>query len=91
MFGIRVRDGSGNIVFDAYNAIGRLLGTVNTGGSDGYVDTNFAGGTPIVQVYATDSGTDLVAPSWTVSGNRLSWSYGGATRKANATIIFGVA
>lgn len=75
--GLRTRNPDGSIQLDTTTRMYRVLTVELAGGNDGsYTSAELATGDPIVGVDGTED--DKIVPSVSVSGNTVSWSYGGA-------------
>jgi hypothetical protein len=89
-YGFRVRDPSGNIVFDTTTNAARVLGSTTTGGADGSITVSnwTTQGTPWwIMISEVIGGTAL--PTFSRSGNVLTWTYSGGTG-VNVSVLYGV-
>ncbi|GLV22018.1 hypothetical protein TomMM35A_18710 [Sphingobium sp. TomMM35A] len=95
-YGIRVRDSSGNLMVDTTDNLGRALGQVSTGTSDGSITVTdwsaqgvkFALPIPVGFMFSS-----LVSPKHAISGNTLSWSWEAgipAGNRLSTIILYGV-
>lgn len=88
--GLQVFDASGNLVTNITDRIGRVLGTIETGTSNGSVTgvSGFSTGTPF-KMCVTLSGLGYYMPTVTISGTTLSWTFpsGG---QSECIIVYGV-
>ena len=89
-YGLIVRDGAGNIQIDTGTRLTRILGTFNTGVTNGSItDSNLSQGTPfwfIVDGYGSGDGytADISA-----SGTTISWTITGSPKIA-CNVVYGV-
>ena len=91
--GLRVYNSAGAIAFDAGDRVSRALGAVQTGGSDGSITVSeFSLGTPYALVFplvgAVVSGGIYYAPSLSIVGTTLSWTY--TVTGMDCMIVYGV-
>ncbi|EXS68274.1 hypothetical protein BF95_11790 [Sphingobium sp. Ant17] len=90
--GIEIYDESGNLTVDRFTSLGRILGSVNTNGSSGFINhEGFATGQPLYFVYAQVSNNQWAYewPDISFSGQTMSWSYQ-SNITVNNTIVYGV-
>lgn len=91
--GMQVWDASGNLIVDTATYMGRILGTVSTGTSNGSVtNAGFATGQPWWFITRKTSSAYMYTPKITISGNTLSWQFESGTyaNKADCLITYGV-
>lgn len=76
VYGLRIRDASGNIVVDYTDRLTRVVGTFATGTSDGetYYDPQ-GGGLWIVALHSFLDVYNGNAPVVTISGGTISWKF----------------
>lgn len=74
MWGFQLLNPDGSIQFDVSNRVIRMLAVSDASGNGSAVVPALSEGTPIVAVAVSDE--SKVAPSVTVSGTTVSWSYG---------------
>lgn len=89
--GLRIRDPSGNIIIDWTMRLGRILGVVTlTGPTAGSaVHAEFADGTPFWTVQCI-SASGAGAPTISVSGTTISWTFGGVWDTQTYRLVYGV-
>lgn len=75
-YGIVIRNAAGQIVLDNNERIARQVGHFVTGTNDGALAFD-AGGGQLAYILLSNFQTTYVGPSITVSGNVISWSFGG--------------
>jgi hypothetical protein len=85
-WGMRIkRDGVTEM--DPFTNMGRIIGRVNTGGTNGSVaDDGLLTGSPEWQVVSLN-GAPLATPTISVSGNVLSWTYPTGGLGGNTPVI----
>lgn len=89
--GLQVFDASGEIVSDDSTQIGRVLGYVDTGTSDGSLtNATLAEGKPWYQIMGLDVGYYCLLAEVSFSGTTMSWTFNGSTYKNSCRIIYGV-
>ena len=91
--GIQIFNDKGEIIFDLNNRTTYVLGTGNTGSGDGSLaDSRIRAGSTWVAL--TSSSGDCIAPRFTATNGKLSWSYTTQTplygSKTDRTFIYGV-
>jgi len=89
--GLQIWNASGGLVLDTSHRLTRVLGSFESGTSDGSLTSpGFSQGTPWHVRLTSQLG--YTAPTITVSGNTLSWSFGNvaAEFRRSAFIIYGV-
>lgn len=74
--GIEVRNAAGELVFDTGSRLFRILTTSLAGSGGSYTDPALNGNfvSPAVQ----QTNPDLYPPTFTVSGNTVTWGFGSA-------------
>jgi len=89
--GLQVFNADGSTALDTNWRMTRMMGTVVTGTSDGFIDVPaLAQGTPWYSLLAADYGN--IIPNVEISGIRVSWSFFGAAGTPyarSATIAYG--
>lgn len=80
--GLRIRDGSGNVVFDFTERFARIIGQASVTTVTGSVSVDNTYGGSIWYQYAASEGF-RPAPLFTVSGNTISWS----TYQENSSLL----
>lgn len=94
-YGTQFFDGNGRLRVRITDRLTRILGSVETGTSDGSISVPaFAGRQPFAQL-ALNSGApagSYFAPEFEISGTTLSWRFlvAAAAYRANARIIYGI-
>lgn len=96
--GLQIWDAAGNNILDTTTRVGFVLGLVNIGKTDGYIENNNLGqGTPFYTVTPYYEGLiSLALPTVTISqvnGNwRLSWTWAqsGADSNSACQLIYGI-
>jgi len=98
-YGLRVRDASGNVLVDISTRILRLVGTVQTGTTNGSITVpDDASGTVFFMLTGqdrsvTNSGYAEI-PKVTLSGRTISWTFSGSTTpssgRISSLIVYGV-
>ena len=92
-YGLQVWDSSGNTVMDTSTRMGRVLGTVSTGITNGSITNSaFSQGSPFYVVSTVGGSGYDVQPYVNVVGSTLTWYWGtsGAWYNASCIIIYGV-
>ncbi len=88
--GLRLRDASGNVIFDTSTRTGQILGTVSitsTNQSGSLTDGGLANGTPF---FMLNGGPSEVDPAVSFSGTTMSWAKNTAyPHNWAGTIIYG--
>lgn len=90
--GLEIYDASGNLIVDRFTSLGRVLGSVNTGGASGSISHDgFGTGVPFYFVYAQVANNQWANewPDISFSGLDMTWSYQ-SNITVNNTIIYGV-
>ena len=92
--GLQIFNGSGQLIFDLANKTTYVLGTGQTGTSNGSVSNSgiVAGRTWVV---VTSAPADAVIPIFTVTSGKISWDFYmsasvTAAQKRNLTFMYGV-
>lgn len=80
--GLRIRDAAGNITFDFTQRFARIIGQVTVSAATGSVSVDNTFGGSIWYQYAASEGF-RPAPSFTVSGNTISWT----TYRENSNLL----
>jgi hypothetical protein len=95
--GLQTFDAAGNIVIDTSTRVGTLLGTVDTGKSNGFVAVpEFSLGTPFWSISGLDSSYTMYAPSieagYLDGVYRIRWTFNvsGANYNNTFRITYGV-
>lgn len=93
--GLQVFDGSGVLVVNIGDRLGRILGSVDVGTENGSVTVpGFSLGQPFYFLRAIGPQQGTFPPTITVSGNTLYWSapsgYNSAWDRTPGTIFYGV-
>lgn len=89
--GLQIWDENGNVMLDTENRVTRVLGSFESGTSDGSLTSEgFSQGTPWHVRLTPDLG--LTPPKITVSGNTLSWTFGNVAEefRRSAYVMYGV-
>jgi hypothetical protein len=92
-YGLKVWDSLGNVVLDTDTRVGRVIGTITTGTTNGSLTSAaFSQGSPFYTVYTVGGSSYEVQPYVQVVGTTLSWYWdtSGASYNANCIIIYGV-
>lgn len=91
-YGLRVWNAAGVQTLDTDTKLSRLLGSVTTtSGVNGSVTAEFSSGTPWFQILISGKVGFINAPSISISGSTLTWTYtGNASYMRPVTIIYGV-
>jgi len=92
-YGFRARDAAGNITVEYVDRLTRVLGTVETGTSNGSIIIPPADGTPFYALAgAAGLGVGIIYPTVSLSGRTLSWSFnfGASSWWRSVTIVYGV-
>jgi hypothetical protein len=79
--GVECYDQYGNLTFSATDSLGRVLGIFNVNGATNggtYNDAALLRGRPFALFFSDGSGYAHVNCTTQVSGQTISWSYGGA-------------
>ncbi len=89
--GFQCWDENGTLLYDTTTNMGRILGTISTGGVNGSLSVPaFSQGTPFafpVLVLSDAASVDVFQPLVTISGTTLSWTY--PRGSGQATIVYG--
>lgn len=92
--GLQIFNSSGDLIFDLSNATTYVLGTGNTGTSNGSLSNSGikAGRTWVI---VTSAPADALIPIFTVSNGKISWDFYmstsvSAVHKRNLTFMYGV-
>ncbi|MCY0385667.1 hypothetical protein OVY01_00105 [Robbsia sp. Bb-Pol-6] len=92
--GLRCWDASGNLTLDVTDRLTRFLGSLSTGTAAGSASiAGFSTGTPWIHVLdsVNPSAATTQAPSVSISGTTISWSYASTTlAKRAVTVLYGV-
>lgn len=91
--GLQCWDSNGNMTLDVTDRLTRLLGTAETGVSNGSIsDENLSAGTPWFVLRDTSDYEMLTEAtcSVTISGNTISWVFSSTGTKTNKKIVYGV-
>lgn len=89
-YGLVVRDAAGNVILDTSTRLTRILGTFNTGTSNGSItDGNLAQGTPFWFISDGYGSGDGFTADISVSGTTISWTITG-TPKIACQFVYGV-
>lgn len=86
--GIRVFNAAGGLIFDSSRSLGRSLGRINTGVSNGsYTYPGIVEG----QFFATLMDASVGAPGITVSGKTITWQFtpNPVAPARNTAVVFG--
>lgn len=86
--GIRVFNAAGGLIFDPSHGLGRIIGRINTGVSNGsYTYPGIVEG----QFFAALMDASIGAPGLIVSGKTITWQFGGnpAFPARNTAVVFG--
>jgi hypothetical protein len=93
--GLQIWDAQGQLVFDTTTRNTRILGIVDigTGAATGSVtNAGFAEGTPFwfctALSFSTNLGDYIISPTFSVSGNTLTWNWHSMPRRS-CRLIFG--
>lgn len=99
--GIQVWDAAGNLILDWTDSVAKVLGEASIGTSytgatqtGTITDTRFTsmtGHTPFFCVISGDSWNVELSPTFSISGNVLSWNFPHATQRPDTVFIYGVA
>ena len=93
--GLTVWDDQGRVVFDTTSQVVKYFGTVTIGGSAGasgtVVDARFSLGTPYIYAFIENVNiTNNWAPTISVSGTTLSWSFPDSGHAYSTVVMYGV-
>ena len=91
--GLQVFDSSGNTIIDISTKVGNIVGTVNTGTTNGSVtDSKLSTGIPIYILYSLAT-YSAAQPVVTASGSTISWDWGSISSggRVPCILIYGVA
>lgn len=94
-YGLIVYDAGGNPIVNVADRLGRIIGSVNVGTTNGSVVVpQFSMGIPFYFLRADGPQQGTFPPTITISGNTLSWSqpsgYNSAWDKTPGTIFYGI-
>jgi hypothetical protein len=90
--GLQIWDAGGRLIVDTNTRLGRILGVINIAddGSLTHPGLSTGAGFAKILIAGGDVQTFIYAPTYSVSGNTISWQYPKDVTKFPAIMIYGV-